>query len=72
MTDCIDDLIVHARTRADRYRPPARWEWLAQIRETVKLPVVANGEVWTTALSKHPPGQRLHRRHDRARRHHPP
>ena len=26
---------------------PARWEWLAHIRETVKLPVVANGEVWT-------------------------
>jgi len=42
-----DEITVHARTRADRYRPPARWEWLAQIRETVKLPIVANGEVWT-------------------------
>ncbi|MCE5182152.1 MAG: tRNA-dihydrouridine synthase family protein [Betaproteobacteria bacterium] len=42
-----DEITVHARTRADRYRPPARWEWLAHIRETVKLPVVANGEVWT-------------------------
>jgi len=42
-----DELTVHARTRADRYRPPARWEWLAHIRETVKLPVIANGEVWT-------------------------
>ncbi|MDD5241975.1 MAG: tRNA-dihydrouridine synthase family protein [Sulfuricella sp.] len=42
-----DEITVHARTRADRYRPPARWEWLARIRETVKLPVVANGEVWT-------------------------
>lgn len=42
-----DEITVHARTRADRYRPPARWEWLAHIRETVKLPVIANGEVWT-------------------------
>lgn len=42
-----DEITVHARTRSDRYRPPARWEWLAHIRETVKLPVVANGEVWT-------------------------
>jgi tRNA-dihydrouridine synthase C len=42
-----DELTVHARTKADRYRPPARWEWLAHVRETVKIPVVANGEVWT-------------------------
>jgi len=42
-----DEITVHARTKADRYRPPARWEWLAHIREAVKLPVVANGEVWT-------------------------
>jgi tRNA-dihydrouridine synthase C len=42
-----DELTVHARTRDDHYRPPARWEWLAHIRETVRLPVVANGEVWT-------------------------
>jgi len=26
---------------------PTSWEWLAHIRETVTLPVVANGEVWT-------------------------
>lgn len=42
-----DEITVHARTRADRYRPPARWEWLAHIREAVTVPVVANGEVWT-------------------------
>lgn len=42
-----DELTVHARTRDDRYRPPARWEWLAHIRETVTLPVIANGDVWT-------------------------
>jgi tRNA-dihydrouridine synthase C len=42
-----DEITVHARTRDDRYSPPARWEWLAHIRETVQLPVIANGEVWT-------------------------
>ena len=42
-----NEITVHARTRADRYRPPARWEWLAHIREAVTVPVVANGEVWT-------------------------
>jgi tRNA-dihydrouridine synthase C len=41
-----DELTVHARTKVDGYRPPAHWEWLARIREVVKLPLVANGEVW--------------------------
>lgn len=45
----VQELIVHARTRQDGYRPPARWEWVAQIRQAVTLPVIANGEVWTLA-----------------------
>lgn len=40
------ELAVHARTRAERFRPPARWEWLARIRETVAIPIIANGDVW--------------------------
>jgi len=40
------EITVHARTRADRFRPPARWEWLARIREAVAVQVVANGDVW--------------------------
>ncbi len=43
------ELVVHARTKEDGYRPPARWEWIARIRETVNIPVIANGEVWTLA-----------------------
>lgn len=42
-----NSLVVHARTKADGYKPPARWEWLARIREQLKLPLIANGEVWT-------------------------
>jgi tRNA-dihydrouridine synthase C len=40
------ELVVHARTRADGYRPPAYWARIADIRAQVKLPVVANGEIW--------------------------
>jgi len=40
-------LTVHARTKADGYRPPAHWEWLPRIQELIKIPVIANGEVWT-------------------------
>ncbi len=45
----VDEIAVHARTKLDGYRPPARWEWIARIRETVRLPVIANGEVWSLA-----------------------
>jgi tRNA-dihydrouridine synthase C len=46
----IASLVVHARTRADGYKPPAYWEWIAKIREAVAaepVDVIANGEVWT-------------------------
>ncbi len=43
------ELVVHARTKDQGYRPPAHWEQLAAIREHMAIPVVANGEVWTAA-----------------------
>lgn len=42
-----DELVVHARTKAHGYRPPAYWELIAPVREAVRIPVVANGEIWT-------------------------
>ncbi len=42
-----EELVVHARTKADAYRPPAYWERIADIRAVVKIPVIANGEIWT-------------------------
>jgi tRNA-dihydrouridine synthase C len=41
------ELVVHARTKLHGYRPPAYWDRIAHIRAAVRLPVVANGEVWT-------------------------
>jgi tRNA-dihydrouridine synthase C len=40
-------LTVHCRTKTDMYKPPAYWEWIPQIKEKVKIPVVANGEIWS-------------------------
>lgn len=44
-------LVVHARTRDEGYRPPAHWEWIARIRAAVDIPVVANGELGTSRLA---------------------
>ena len=41
-----DELVVHARTKADGYRPPAYWERIQEIRAAIGIPVIANGEIW--------------------------
>ncbi len=43
------ELCVHARSRADKYDPPAYWECIAEIRQAVSIPVIANGEIWSVA-----------------------
>ena len=43
------ELVVHARTKAHGYRPPAYWDRIADLRAIVKLPLIANGEIWTVA-----------------------
>lgn len=43
------ELVVHARTKLDGYRPPAYWERVGDIRQVVHLSLVANGEIWTVA-----------------------
>lgn len=40
------EIVVHARTKADAYRPPAYWPRIRDIRAVVKVPLVANGEIW--------------------------
>ncbi|MEK1905734.1 MAG: tRNA-dihydrouridine synthase, partial [Pseudomonas sp.] len=40
-------IVVHARTKADGYKPPAHWEWVARVQEVVAVPVYANGEIWS-------------------------
>ncbi|MBP9150616.1 MAG: tRNA-dihydrouridine synthase [Rhodoferax sp.] len=43
------ELVVHARTGQQAYRPPAYWGRVADIRQVVKIPLVANGEIWSVA-----------------------
>lgn len=38
-------LTVHARTKADGYRPPAHWDAIGLIRAATRLPVIANGDI---------------------------
>ena len=45
------ELVIHARTKAHGYRPPAYWDRIAEVRAVLPagMPVVANGEIWTVA-----------------------
>ncbi len=40
------ELVVHARSKADGYNPPAYWHYIAEIKQHVNINVVANGEIW--------------------------
>ena len=42
-----EELVVHARTKVEGYRPPAHWEWVGRIQAELGIPVIANGEIWT-------------------------
>ena len=43
-----NELTVHARTKRHGYKPPAYWQEIAAAREVVNLPIIANGEIWST------------------------
>jgi len=42
-----EQLVVHARTKVDGYKPPAHWEWVAKVQDVVAVPVFANGDIWS-------------------------
>lgn len=41
------EIVVHARTKIDGYKPPAYWDWIFQIQASLKINVIANGEIWS-------------------------
>ena len=42
-----DWITIHARTRTQGYAPPVYWPLIGLIREQLRIPVVANGDIWT-------------------------
>ena len=48
----IQALAVHGRTRADGYRGEAEYETIAQIKQAISIPVIANGDITTPAKAK--------------------
>ena len=43
-----NELCIHARTRMDGYKPPAHWHFIDAVRQQVNIPVIVNGEIWST------------------------
>ncbi|WP_298636121.1 tRNA-dihydrouridine synthase [uncultured Umboniibacter sp.] len=44
-----EKLTIHGRTKKDGYKPPADWEAIKQISDTISIPVVPNGDIGSVA-----------------------
>lgn len=42
----VTEITVHARSKADGYKPPAYWEYIKEIRQAIPINVIANGDIW--------------------------
>lgn len=40
-------LTLHGRTRAQGYNGAARWKWIAQVKQALSIPVIANGDIFS-------------------------
>jgi tRNA-dihydrouridine synthase C len=41
------ELVIHARTKVEGYKPPAHWHRIQEVQPASPVPLIANGEVWT-------------------------
>lgn len=44
----VEMITVHARTRDDMYKAPARWSFIKRAVELSQVPIIGNGDVWAT------------------------
>lgn len=46
-------ITLHARTRAQGYRPGVKWEAFARLKQAVRIPVIGNGDIVTAHDAEH-------------------
>ncbi len=44
----VELITVHARTRDDMYKNPARWDYISKAVKISKVPIIGNGDIWKT------------------------
>jgi tRNA-dihydrouridine synthase len=44
----VEMITVHGRTRDDMYRAPARWSFIKKAVEISQVPIIGNGDVWSS------------------------
>ncbi len=44
----VDGITIHARTRDELYKGVARWEYVKDAVKMVNIPIIGNGDIWTT------------------------